>query len=252
MDQPTQELHLCRSAILQPLCPPRFRREAGLRRQSVRNQLVAKPSTKCLQPSCKRSSRGEARRDRELALSPNGTSSRPRRPPVAASPLKQRWPKCLLDVRDTRSSKRLQGCGLVDSGLALRHEGDRQRSAGRAIAIRERDRRLVQSRSDPSRRRSGSKTRSCLLRFSKHFGEKRRPQDGIRRRCNCRNPTTSPALEARPICRRPGENRERERELHVRRFEPSRRFRCRSTHHLRGGRIEDRKRLRGWSRRRGR
>ncbi len=66
-----------------------------------------------------------------------------------------------------------------------------------------------------------------------------------------RNPTTSPALEARPICRRPGENRERERELRVRRCEPSRRFLCRSTYRLRGGRIEDRKkRSRGWRRRR--
>jgi hypothetical protein len=47
------------------------------------------------------------------------------------------------------------------------------------------------SQSDPSRRRIGSRARSCLLRFSKHFGEKRRPQDGIRRRCNWRKGTTS-------------------------------------------------------------
>jgi hypothetical protein len=56
---------------------------------------------------------------------------------------------------------------------------------------------------------SGSRARSCLLRFSKHFGKKRRPQDGIRRRRNWRNPTTSPAREARPICRWPGENLKR-------------------------------------------
>jgi hypothetical protein len=48
-----------------------------------------------------------------------------------------------------------------------------------------------------SRERSGSRARSCLLRFSKHSGEKRRPRDGNRRRRKWRNPTTS----ARPTRR---------------------------------------------------
>ena len=37
-------------------------------RESGRNPLVAKPSTECLQPSCKHSGRGEAHCDRDLAL----------------------------------------------------------------------------------------------------------------------------------------------------------------------------------------
>ena len=66
---------------------PSFRRGASLGRQSGRSPLVAKPSTECLQPSCKHLGRGEACRDLELALALDGTSGRPRRSRVAALPL---------------------------------------------------------------------------------------------------------------------------------------------------------------------
>ena len=47
------------------------------------------------------------------------------------------------------------------------------------------------------RPRSGSKARSCLLRFSKHFGEKRRLQDDFRRRHIWRDGTTSSSTGGR-------------------------------------------------------
>ncbi len=48
---------------------PCSRRSACLGRQLGRNPLVAKPSTKCLQRSCKHSGRGEARRDPRVGAS---------------------------------------------------------------------------------------------------------------------------------------------------------------------------------------
>jgi hypothetical protein len=68
---------------------PCLRRGAGLVRRSCRNPLVAKPSTECLQPSCKHLGRGEARRDLELTLALDGSSGRHRRSRVAALPLKR-------------------------------------------------------------------------------------------------------------------------------------------------------------------
>jgi hypothetical protein len=64
-----------------------------------RGALVAKQSTECLQPSCKHLGRGDARRDRELAPALDGTSGRPRRPRLAAMPLK-RPPRICLELAD--------------------------------------------------------------------------------------------------------------------------------------------------------
>ena len=71
---------------------PCFRREARLGRRPGRNELVAKPSTECLQPSCKHSGRGEARRNRELAL---------------------RWTKPAVDL-DVRGGCYAAGAGTAD------------------------------------------------------------------------------------------------------------------------------------------
>ena len=67
----------------------RFRRGAGLGRQSGRNPSSPNRAPQCLQRSCKHSGRGEARRDLELVLPLDGTRGRPRRSRVAALPLEQ-------------------------------------------------------------------------------------------------------------------------------------------------------------------
>ena len=60
---PRQTRKFCR-----PASQPWLRREAGLGRQSGPSPLVAKPSTECLQHSCKHSGRVAACRDLELVL----------------------------------------------------------------------------------------------------------------------------------------------------------------------------------------
>jgi hypothetical protein len=80
---------LCACTTTRPRRQPRIRRGAGLGRQSGRSPLVAKPSTECLQPSCKHLGRGEAWCDVEVSPALDGTSGRPRRSRVAALPLNE-------------------------------------------------------------------------------------------------------------------------------------------------------------------
>ena len=90
-EQPNRRC-ICNESNLHSSAAPCFRRGAGPDRQSSRSPLVAKPSTECLQRSCKHSGRGEARRGGELVVPLDGTSGVLRRPRVAAMPLKQPGP----------------------------------------------------------------------------------------------------------------------------------------------------------------
>jgi hypothetical protein len=82
--------------------------EGGHRRHRTpgASPRFARTEHRLLAAFCKHSRRGGACSDLELAPAPDGTSSRPRRPRLAALPLKRLSPKRLLITRYAQASKR--------------------------------------------------------------------------------------------------------------------------------------------------